>query len=362
MAPERILVVKLADLGDVLLCEPALRSLRAGFPAARIDLLVPPASAEIARMLGHGARVVTFPKRLFDEPRALLRPDRAGRVARFAWGLRRARYDRVVILHHLTTPAGAHKFRALARAARARVVVGLDNGRGGFLTHPVDDRGFGALHEADYALAVARAAGGAPVDAAPRLAAPGPVPASLSVPPRYIAIYPVTGAYSSARAWPVDRFVALARELAGDGNALVVVGAVDASTAAHAIGRAVPAAVDLTGRTTLRELAAVVARARAVVGGDSFIGHLAAALDRPVVAIFGPSNDDAWKPYGATRHAPGVLGARRVVRRDIPCSPCLYTGFALGRRAGCPTRTCLATLPVADVASAVREAIGGVMT
>jgi ADP-heptose:LPS heptosyltransferase len=134
----------------------------------------------------------------------------------------------------------------------------------------------------------------------------------------------------------------------------VIVGGDDATSAAHAIQAVAPGARDLTGRTTLAELAAVVHGAEAVVGGDSFIGHLAAALDRPLVAIFGPSNDGAWKPYGATRDAEGILGRRLVVRQDLPCAPCLYTGFALGRPAGCPTRTCLTTLPVERVAAAVR--------
>jgi heptosyltransferase-2 len=72
------------------------------------------------------------------------------------------------------------------------------------------------------------------------------------------------------------------------------------------------------------------------------------------VAIFGPSNDDAWKPYGAPRDTAGVAGRRLAERHDLPCAPCLYTGFALGRPAGCPTRSCLTTLSVARVADAVR--------
>src|SRR5438309_515294 len=96
-AERRILVVKLADLGDVLLCEPALRSLRTAFPQARIDLLVPPSSAALARMLGHQLRVLVFPKYGFDDPRALLDPRKLAVAARFAQRLRRRRYDVVVL-------------------------------------------------------------------------------------------------------------------------------------------------------------------------------------------------------------------------------------------------------------------------
>jgi ADP-heptose:LPS heptosyltransferase len=350
--PRRILVVKLADLGDLLLCEPALRSLRAAFPDAQLDLLVSPSSAALVPLLGHSVNVITFPKQLFDDPRGLLDLRTAWLPARLAWRLRRARYDQLVILHHLTTSLGARKFQALAAACGAPWVAGLDNGRGAFLTKHVADFGFGARHEAEYMLAVARSAGGAAVDSAPRVVADSEPPRDL--PERYIAVYPATGGFSRARTWPVEYYVKLAEQFAEQELPVVIVGGDDATTAAQTIRAAAPGARDLTGRTSLAQLAAVVRGAEAVVGGDSFIGHLAAALDRPLVAILGPSNDDAWKPYGATRDAEGMPGRRLVVRQDLPCAPCLYTGFALGRPAGCPTRSCLTTLSVERVAAAVR--------
>jgi ADP-heptose:LPS heptosyltransferase len=350
--PPRMLVVKLADLGDLLLCEPALRSLRGAFPTARIDLLVPPTSAALVPLLGHDLRVIPFPKQLFDSPRGLLWPRNVALLARLTTRLRRARYQRVVLLHHLTTQFGARKFQALARVCGAPVVAGLDTGRGSFLTHPVDDLGFGVRHEADYMLAVARAAGGAAVDAAPRVVL-GSTPA-FDLPQRYVAVYPATGGYASARTWSVDNYVALVETLAAEDMPVVLLGGADATPAAYAILRAVPDTRDLTGQTSLTQLTAIVAGAEAVVGGDSFIGHLAAALQRPQVAIFGPSNADAWRPYGARDAGHAAADRAVVVRLDLPCAPCLYTGFALGRPGGCPTRTCLSTLPVELVYAAAR--------
>lgn len=353
---ERILVVKLADLGDVLLSEPALRSLRHAFPTAEIDLLVPPSSRELAALLGHVSDIVTFPKAAFDDPAGLARPANLRLAANFARRLRGRQYTRVVLLHHLTTAAGALKFRALARAAGAPVTAGLDNGRGTFLTHRALDRGFGACHEAEYMLAVARAAGGVPVDPGPRLRAPDvPVPAAL--PDGVVALFPAVGGYSRARAWPAERFAAVASSLACRGVPVAVLGAADASAAAATIRAAVPDAIDLTGRTSLAELAAVVARAALVVGGDSFGGHLAAALDRPVVSIFGPTNSEAWRPWGASEMREGAHAARLVVRHPLPCEPCLYTGYRLGRREGCPARTCLDLVRIDDVLAAVDAAM-----
>lgn len=358
----RILVVKLADLGDLLVCEPALRSLTTAYPDAAIDIVIPPSSAAMVPLLGHELRVLTFPKQLFDRPRSLARPDRLATAARFALKLRRGRYDAVVLLHHLTTAAGAAKFRGLARAAGAREVVGLDNGRGTFLTTRVADHGFGARHEAAYMLQVARAAGGAVVDPAPRIDR-ARLTGYPGLPSNFAAIYPATGPYSPPRTWAAERYGAVAAELATRGLTPVVVGAHDAEDAAATIQRVEPSTISLVGKTSLSELAAVLAGARVVVGGDSFAGHLAAALDRPRVTVFGPSNRDAWRPWGSLDADDLSTGTetRRgiVVYHDLPCEPCLYTGFRLGRPAGCPARTCMALVTVEDVVRAIDLVIGG---
>src|SRR5690606_24626988 len=97
------------------------------------------------------------------------RPGASVRLSRFALDLRKRKYDAVAIFHHLTTPAGAVKFRALAGATGARVVAGLDNGRGAFLTHRAQDLGFGAKHEVEYMLEVAAALGASGVSPDPQI-------------------------------------------------------------------------------------------------------------------------------------------------------------------------------------------------
>src|SRR5207248_6838535 len=84
-------------------------------------------------------------------------------TARFLAGLRLARYDALLLFHHFTTRWGSVKFAALAYASGAPVRAGLDNGRGRFLNLRVPDRGFGAMHEADYWLQVAGLLGANPV-------------------------------------------------------------------------------------------------------------------------------------------------------------------------------------------------------
>lgn len=357
----RILVVKLADLGDLLVCEPALRSLRAAYPDASIDVVVPPSSAALLPLLGHGLRAVTFPKQLFDRPRSLARPDRLMMGARFGLSLRRAGYDTVALLHHLTTNAGAVKFRWLTRATGAPEIVGLDNGRGTFLTTRVQDLGFGARHEVEYMLAIAKAAGGVDVDPAPRIDQ-SLLPHVPGLPRDYAVIYPATGPYSPARTWAAERYGAIAAAVAARGITPVIVGAKDALEPSAIIRRIAPDALDLVASTNLPGLAAVLKGSRVVIGADSFAGHLAAALDCPRVTVFGPSNRDAWRPWGSQDvvEASQVAATRGlVVYHDLPCQPCLYTGFRLGRPAGCPTRTCMALVTVEDVVRAIDLVIGG---
>jgi ADP-heptose:LPS heptosyltransferase len=349
----RLLVVKLADLGDVLICEPALRSLRAAHPQAQIDLLVPPTSVGIAGLLGHATTVITFPKYVFDDISAFTSPANLVVAGRFARQLRSSHYDAVIILHHLTTPTGAAKFHALSLAAGAPIVAGLDNGRGSFLTHRVTDRGFGAMHEAEYMLEIARVVGGSSSDPRPRLTL-ALTATSLNLPEHYVVIFPATGPYSSARTWPAERFAAVASALRERGWPIVIAGASDASLAATVIRKSIPDALDLTAQTSLPELASLVGGSALAIGGDTFIGHLAAALNRSVVSIFGPSNHAAWRPFGSVlaESVSNVTPPGIIVRHDLPCEPCIYTGYSLGRPSGCPARTCLTMVTVDNVVDA----------
>ena len=97
--------------------------------------------------------------------------------------------------------------------------------------------------------------------------------------------------------------------------------------------------VDLTGALDLRELAALTRDARAFIGVDSAPMHIAAAMGTPVVALFGPSGELEWGPWGV---------ANRVVTSvEHPCRPCGNDGCGGGK-----VSECLTTLPVAQARAA----------
>ena len=350
-APQRILAVKLADLGDVLLATPALRALRQTYPDARIDALVTPHTSLLIQHSGLVDRVITFPKHAYDTPRALLHPGRLWRMARLYATIRSADYDAVALFHHLSTGYGLIKWRLLVAAAQAPVVAGLDNGHGGrWLTHPVPDRGFGAQHEVEYALAVAGVLGASTTDTAPAL------PPFVDEETRarrwlgdesrpYLVIHAGSGGYSQARRWNPGHFAVVADALAQQLDLrIVIVGT--ASDDGDAVAAAMKGpALNLQGQTDLPDLVALLRRCALFIGADSGVMHVAAAVGAPVVAIFGPSNHRAWAPWAPPERV-------AIIRPDIPCSPCTYVGTRVAFRGECDHRSCMAGIAPAQVIAA----------
>jgi len=364
--PRRILAVKLADIGDAIGTLPALRALRATFPDAIIDALVTP--GPVREILAHEpavTRVRTLAKGAFDSPRSLADPRALNTLAAFTMALHRERYDAVVFFHHLTTAAGAAKHRALSLATAASVRIGLDNGRGTFLTHAVRDHGFGARPEWRYWLDLVGTLGAVPLadprpTVAPPLAAFAQARALVPVEAPYVVLHPGVGAFSPARQWPPARLAAVGAMLAAEGYALVITGGTDnaARDASAALRTHLGGirATDLTGAADMMTTAAMYHGAALWAGSDNGMAHLAAATNVPTIVVFGPSNHWAWAPYGAIERHPGddpatlPADTRVVVLRDtIACSPCVYTGYTLGRPQGCPARTCLESVHAHDV-------------
>ena len=372
-ATARILVVKLADLGDALTVTPCLRALRSRYPRAQIDVLTTPIGASILDGLDSIDRTIVFDKHRFDRVSAALRPSAIASALRLAAGLGSQRYDAVLLCHHLTTRWGTLKYAALVLASGAPRRIGLDNGRGWFLTERVADGGYGARHEVDYWRALAErldarldtanleiALAAEAEDAAARLLD------DLTDP--IVVVHPGGGTFSVARRWPVERFAAVADRLASDGASVVVVGGRDeVELAAALVARCRSPIRDVSGLTTPKVLAAVLRRACLFVGNDSGVMHMAVAVGTPVVAVFGLSNHRAWGPYGAATWSvdsvpdpaasPVPTRGGIVVRRELPCSPCFYRGHALGLRYGCATRHCLTGLDPDPVLAAARKVL-----
>jgi exopolysaccharide biosynthesis WecB/TagA/CpsF family protein len=354
-----ILLVQLADIGDLVLSLPAIAALRAALPSARLTLLTTRHAAPIMEGTGWVDTLLTFDKHAFDSPSALIRPANARAALHLASTLRRLHADAVVVLHHFSTRAGGLKFRVLLSAAGARVTVGLSSRFAPPLSHPVPDDGFGGRHQAEYWLSlIERTCAALGHRDAPR--APGhPILHPVEPPPLppkgdrpRIAIHAGSGGYSTARRWEPERFAAVADHLHATRAAeIVLVGGRDDDTPALRAALSTPA-IDLSGRTTLGELASALRTCDLFIGADSGVMHIAAAVGVPVVALFGPSNADAWRPWG-------VSGRVIVVRAGVRCSPCAYVGTGVGARSGCPARTCMRLITPDAVIAAAEHLLDG---
>jgi heptosyltransferase-2 len=338
----RILVVKLADIGDALLTTPALRAVRETFPDARIAMLVTPAARSVVERCRYIDELITFEKSRYDAPADALGPGQLADVLSLGLNLRRKRFDAVVLLHHLTTRWGAVKHAALVLAA-APIRAGLDNGRGWFLTHRAADPGFDARHEVQHYLAAVGAIGAQTddfrleldVNHADDLRAAALLGGDQGA---MIAIHAGSGAYSLARRWPAAHFAAAANAIGRRADARFVLVGQPGDDSEQVEAHIEAPVLNLVGRTDIHTLGAVLRRCRLVLCNDGGVMHVAAAVGTPVVAVFGPSNATAWGPWS------GHGDVHRVVRMGLPCSPCLYRGLELGSRQGCPARTCLAQL------------------
>jgi lipopolysaccharide heptosyltransferase II len=362
-----ILVVKLAGIGDLLLATPALRALRKTYPQARIDLLVTPDSAGLLngwKVIDH---VIVLDKYLFDYPQQLLlHPQNLLRLRPLWHALREGHYDAVLLLHHLTLPFGRLKHQVLMRATGARWRVGLDNGHGWFLNVRIQDAGFGAMHEAEYAMAIVEAVGvtirnrhlEVPLREEERQQARQLVYGDETldnVTRPIIAMHPGSGGYSTARRWAPERFAQLAGTLFADvgGQLLLLGGPEEAELHQQIIGmmQSDMPVRSFAGKGSIKVAAAVLELADLFVGNDSALMHLATAVGTPTVAIFGLTNAKAWGPYTGEKTSKRAT----VVRLDLPCMPCFYRDHLLGTPEGCATRDCLAMLGVDPVAVAARR-------
>jgi len=338
----RILLIKPSALGDVVHALPVVATLKRRYPEIPLDWLVEEEAAPLVE--GHPAvatLVVSGRRRWL---RQLRRPADVPVTLREirAWlkALRRRRYDVVLDLQ------GLLKSAMYVVAAGAPVRVGLADAREGagwVLTHrvPVPPQ---PVHAVERYLALAAAVdareavrdftiplGSDDLEAARRLLDDLPRPR--------VVLHPA--ARWETKLWEVERWRAVAASLADEGAGVVVTGGpADAAMAAAICDGLRQAPRSLVGRISLKTLAAVLRSADLMITVDSGPMHIAAALGTPVLALFGPTDPARTGP----------LGCGRVLRRPLPCSPCLQRRCQIAE-----TRRCMRDLDVQEVLAAARE-------
>jgi ADP-heptose:LPS heptosyltransferase len=328
------LVVRLDNAGDVLLAGPGVRAAAAG--SDRLTLLAGPHGVAAARLLPGVDEVLQWRCPWIDShPEAVRKAD----VDSLVDALAVHHFDRALILtsfHQSPLPTAL-----LLRMAGVPWVAAVSVDYPGSLLnlrHQVND----LIPEAERALSLARAAGyELPEGDTGGLAVRQPLPDVSALLPRtpFVVLHPGTSV--PARAWPAERYAAVCRLLNDEGRTVVVTGAASEIALTAVVAAGTPA-VNLGGRTSLAELAAVLSAAEAVVVGNTGPAHLAAAVGTPVVSLFAPTVPAAqWAPY---RVPVVLLGDQQAACRDTRVTRCRFEGHP-----------CLSSVRAEDVVSAVRE-------
>ncbi len=341
---ERILLVQLADIGDLILTTPAMAALREAHPNAHIGLLTLSHTISIIEGIGLVDEIIALDRNGFNSSYAFFSPANLKR-------LRHLNYDTVVYFHHFTLKAGTLKFALIGWLCGAKQRIGLDNGNGWFLTHRLPDNGFGAMHQAQYWLNLVGLLGAKTEPRPLTIASENESILHKGEAPRII-IHPGSGGYSPARRWPAEHFATVAKELHRELNADIVLVGTENDHADIVQRMADVPIVNLSGQTTLRQLAALLKTADVFIGADSGVGHIAAAAGTPTITIFGPSNYQAWHPWTPE-------GTLVVLHSGAECSPCSYVKHHIGLREGCAARTCMKTITPSQVVNAAKGIVNG---
>lgn len=340
----RILVIKLSSLGDVIHSLPFLAALRQKYPRARIVWAAHPAFSHLIPGPPWVDEVIEFPRP------SLKRPFRSlADLIRLRRKLLAENFDLSIDLQ------GLFKSALVAALSGSRTRLGTAFMREGSSLISRRIRGANADgHAVERSLDVARFLGAEVA----KVEYPFPdlsefersVNAKLSADNSltqspYIVFAP--GARWSTKLWPATHFAELATRFLNDGWRVILAGAPSDREITKQIVDAVPRDVadgrliDFVGRTSLQELAALIKNSSLFVSGDTGPLHIAAALQVPIVAMFGPTRPDRTGPYGNERAL--------VLTTPLKCGGCL--------KKSCDSFRCLHSITPEHVYNASLQAL-----
>jgi heptosyltransferase II len=338
---ERIVVIKPCCLGDMLMATPAIRALSQHFPDAEITIIT---NNWTRPAIDTNPRI----------SRLILYPDTgAFRTAiQMGYRLREFKFDLGVSLDRSPITA------LILRLAGVPVRVGIDSdSRGIGLSHRVSPEP--NQHETDLYLSAIRTLGISDTSPEPEFVIPDEAIQSVDrlMPRRtgspLVVIHPGgavnPGVTMLEKRWPATNFGELAALLIREiGASIVLVGTeTDRNAVATVRDFARAPVLDLCGELTIAQLAALCRQASLFVGNDSGVSHLASAVGTPVVAIFGPTNPDRYRPLGrrtlvcappSSRTVPDLADLRYLQGAELPD---------------------IATVPLPQVLNACLELLGG---
>ena len=321
--PAKILIIKPSALGDIVHTLPFLAAVHTTFPGSEIHWVV-------ARGLHPFLEGHPMISRLW-----IMDKDRWRQLSRFREIIPEINtFRRELAQEHFDVSidlSGLLRSGLITFAAGARYKLGFSDSNEGspfFYTHKIE--GGRQIHAIDRYLKLAALMGCDTSQVSyPMPPYPSDSPLLSSLPERFCIIAPSAG--KEANRWPADRFGKLAASLPLP--SVVISNKADAGVAEVVATASKGMAINLAGKTGLKELVALIARARFFISNDTGPMHIAASLGIPVFAIFGPANPIRTGPYG-TIHT--------VIQEQLDCIPCY-------RQKPCKNWTCMKDITVEKV-------------
>ncbi|HEY1151419.1 MAG TPA: lipopolysaccharide heptosyltransferase II [Pseudoduganella sp.] len=313
---QRILVISPNWIGDAVMAQPLLQLLRAQHPLAPIDVLAPPAVSPVWRQMAEVDEVLETPFR-----HGALQLRERWRYARV---LRARGYFAAYVLPNTLKYALIPWLAGIPRRVgyKGESRYGLIN----VMHHDsVPPRPMVPFYAALALAPAAAAPGGVP---RPRLVASdaqiGAACAKVGLDVgRPLVVFAPGAEFGNAKRWPASHFGDLAQEIFArvPGAQVALLGGPKDAAACESVCAVAPSCVNLAGKTSLGEAVALIARADAVVSNDSGLLHVASSLNRPVIAIYGPTDQD---------HAPPFSDLAASISLRLECSPCRQRECPLG--------------------------------
>jgi heptosyltransferase-2 len=321
---EKLLVVAPSWVGDTVIAQTLFTHLYHTRPQVAIDVLAPAASAPLLARMPEVRRTITQP--LGHGELGI------GRRRQLGWQLREAGYDQAIVLPNSLKSALAPWFAGIPRRTgwRGEMRYGLLND-----LRSLDESALPQMAQRFLALGLPAGERLPPRPPRPRLRADVENGLSLAqslglaIDLPLLALCP--GAeFGAAKRWPGEYYAQVALDFIARGWQVALFGAageralcesIRASVAQH--DRAPAQCHNLAGRTTLSDAVDLLARATAVISNDSGLMHIAAALQRPVLAIYGPTPAAFTPPLG---------DATAVFVPDLACAPCRARECPLGHQ------------------------------
>lgn len=299
---KNILIIKPSALGDIVMVLPAVSALRSSFPDAKLSWLIRPEFAPLVENHPYVDEVVIFDRKLL---RRAWRNGRAlGALVSLIKKLRSEKYDAVIDLQ------GLFRTGVLGWLSGCKNIYGMSDSRefAGFFYTETIDRGADKVHIVDHYLKTVAAAG-ADIEE-PDFLLPVDKKAIESVKKllndinadadKMVVFIPCSA--HEGKNWPIENFAALAQRIAeATGFSIAAIGTGSQRGVVEKLAKITKAKViNLAGRTSLAELVALLKMARLVVSNDTGPGHVAGALGRPMVMLFGRTNPARLCPYKRT--------------------------------------------------------------